>query len=608
MIGRVAHSHFIGGLALSPDGDLLVSCSEDGGIRLWHAEDLSSAGILRSGAPRDEAIAMNRVAFSGDGRHLFVASDDFAIWVFDVAQLRLVATLTGHEGYVRSVRDCGDGVHIISCRHDATIRLWRWRDEECVAVMRDEYDPSAGPIQDVAMVDGQTALTVSVGNRVVQWDLPSGTPTPIFGDDLAKTTFVTETGFLYPPNESGVGNRTPPRGVRVCADGASAGTFNEEVVLWRLDGTAHAAAQIRRIDVGASPVEDVALFVANDREYVACAGATIAIYDHADGASQTVVRSYPNGYKSVVVSHDAQWLFCGTRDGQLERWAIAELIEANLDVGHAAPVQSLCWLDGERCCSGGMDATAILWNNEQPTASLRHDDKFVIVHGEALDRIVVSAGSSPLKLWDPKLQTSIDLVAVDSPNNELTLYSVKEVAALPSNRLLVAGVSAPLAIWDLRPDNPTCELFDGPTPHVLDMALSHDFERALTLAFRKGWGPDAEPSRLHVWDIGARRVIWEVGASVVQGRLRNQSPHPAGRGLVSLSSGERRASHCRRRPQLHRGLHAGNAARRHVRRSARTRHDSLLRGRRRRGPDRPAHRTHARTLPVAVRRHDGLRG
>src|SRR5262249_44632891 len=91
------HEAEVRGVAFSPNGRFLASCSLDRTARVWEI-DSGNCQVLRGHT--DEVFA---VAFHPGGTRLATAGRDRAIWLWDLAKGEEVARLPGHANYFWSL-------------------------------------------------------------------------------------------------------------------------------------------------------------------------------------------------------------------------------------------------------------------------------------------------------------------------------------------------------------------------------------------------------------------------------------------------------------------------------------------------------------------------
>jgi len=72
--------------------------------------------------------------------YLVSGSRDKSIKVWDVETGNEVMTLTGHDNWVRVVKFHPDGIHLISCGDDKTIRFWNLEQQRCVKEIKEAHD------------------------------------------------------------------------------------------------------------------------------------------------------------------------------------------------------------------------------------------------------------------------------------------------------------------------------------------------------------------------------------------------------------------------------------------------------------------------------------
>lgn len=120
-----AHLGYVRTLAISPDGQLLASGSNDKTIKLWH---LGGVGSIPQGTLLFSLNAHNNwirsVAFSPDGQLLATAGDDKVINIWYIPTGQLLNTYPGHSDYIRCLAFTPDGKYLASGSDDATINVW----------------------------------------------------------------------------------------------------------------------------------------------------------------------------------------------------------------------------------------------------------------------------------------------------------------------------------------------------------------------------------------------------------------------------------------------------------------------------------------------------
>lgn len=134
--GEVFHGSRVAieSLAFRADGLQLVSGAADGAVTIWNLEAVV-------GDPIDGTVEQPAgvIALSVDGKRLAttgVSADRPAIVIFDLEAKKVLHTLLGHEGPIRSLAFSPDGLRLVSGSADKSARIWDLGDSKFPELMR----------------------------------------------------------------------------------------------------------------------------------------------------------------------------------------------------------------------------------------------------------------------------------------------------------------------------------------------------------------------------------------------------------------------------------------------------------------------------------------
>ncbi len=163
------HSGPVTAVAMSRDGRLSVSASEDRTLRVWEVESGRELRTLEGHSAKVTGVAM-----SEDGRLAVSASWDKTLKVWDVETGRELRTLQGHTGFVNGVAVSGDGRFAVSASEHG-MRVWHVDSGTELGTLQAaswSWKGHMGDINSVALSrDGGLAVSAGFDHKVNVWDV-----------------------------------------------------------------------------------------------------------------------------------------------------------------------------------------------------------------------------------------------------------------------------------------------------------------------------------------------------------------------------------------------------------------------------------------------------
>ncbi|MCF6260537.1 MAG: pentapeptide repeat-containing protein [Gammaproteobacteria bacterium] len=160
------HSDWVTACAFSPDGQQLLSASRDTTLKLWNWNSGECINTFTG-----HLGLVTACAFSPDGQQLLSASDDNTLKLWDRNSGECINTFTGHSGWVTACAFSPDGQQLLSASDDNTLKLWDRNSKECINTFAGH---SSWVTACAFSPDGQQLLSASRDTTLKLWDRNSG--------------------------------------------------------------------------------------------------------------------------------------------------------------------------------------------------------------------------------------------------------------------------------------------------------------------------------------------------------------------------------------------------------------------------------------------------
>ena len=469
------HTGNVNSVAYSPDGQTLVSASDDNTIRIWNASTGVSFQTLTGHTSR-----VYSAAYSPDGTKIVSGAADGTVRVWNAARGALLDTLTGHTGWIESTVYSSDGTKIVSGSHDRTLRIW---DAETGEMLR-TLSGHSGPIYSAAYSpDGTKIVSGAADNTIRIWDGETG--------QIIHTLrgHGTVRSVAYSPDGTKIVSGGNDRTVRIWD--ADTGEM-----LRTLLGHTHAV-----VSVAYSP--DGAMVVSGED------GGTIRIWSRTGEHIRTLLGHSGSVY-SVVYSPDGTRIASGGRDNTIRFWQapitvkiagsisnvdsefdvsitfssnVTEFIDLDIEVENGS-VTSFSGI-GASYAATIKPSSAGLVSVSVPAKAARRNlasNVYTVIYYPTLEHTggVLSATYSPnaafiatgsaddtIRLWDA--QTAAPLKTLDGHTAD-----VRSVAFSPDSATLAAGsADHTIRIWNPKTGE-SIRMLEGHNGPVYSIAFSPD--------------------------------------------------------------------------------------------------------------------------------------
>lgn len=280
------HTSIVSSVAFSPDIlTTILTGSFDSTTRLWFQGELLH--ILEG-----HTDSVTEAIYMPDGQTVLTGSSDGTARLWDVTTGELIITLMGHSDDVVNIAISPDGKMALTGSLDRTVHLWNLETGELLYLL----DAHSDMVHLVAFSpDGQSVLTGSRDGTVRLWNV--------------------ETGMLH---HSLTGHTSTVVSANYVSDRKTilTASYDGTAILWDIE----TGDELRRYDLQESDLQTAAYLPDENILLIGNANGTARIWDVETGEVVRVLHGHTNRINDVAFSSDGQWIVTGSLDGTARLW------------------------------------------------------------------------------------------------------------------------------------------------------------------------------------------------------------------------------------------------------------------------------------------------
>jgi WD40 repeat protein len=331
--GLLGHDGRLNDVVFSPDGDELLTASDDGTARVWDAR-VDLIGPLPFATQHliaNFTKAVNTVAFSPDGRHSLATSVDGTARLYSGD--RPGPTLR-HGDAVTAAVFSRDGSRVLTASADGTARMSRTTDGTTIATFAHGARVNAADLSR----DGRYVVTAGDGSAWL-WNARSGKRL----HRLADADEVNDARF------------SPDSKLVVTA------SADKTAAIWRVATGEKLATLVGHTDsVVAAAFSPGGRWVAT-----ASADSTARIWNAETGKLRWSLKGHENRITSLAFSHDGRWLATASVDQDARVWSVRTGEKVALLQIHQGPVRAVEFSADDRWVATAGPTAVGIWQTRK---------------------------------------------------------------------------------------------------------------------------------------------------------------------------------------------------------------------------------------------------
>jgi len=389
----------------------LASAGKDGAVKLWNTADFKMLANLTG-----HEGPVTGVAFSANGQVLASSGADRTVRFWNVPKGQLIATVGAHTGSANAVAMHPNNTLAFSAGDDGLLKFWQ------VPPAPSRAFPAQGATVQAAVLspDGNQVLTGGADKTVRLSALATAAETKKYDGAVAAVQSVAL-------NSNGTF--------------VAAGTSEGGLVMWNGPD----AKMLEQISAHTGAVTGLSVNPQNTQLLTGGGDGLLKLWALPPVPARSL--THPDGVLTAAASVDGKRLFTGSNDKILRSWDLTKNAIERQFTGHAGTVSAVAVSgNGQILASGSADTTIRIWNQatgkESAIVGAHNGTVTALAVNAAGSQLLSSGGDGAIKLWQLPMAPPRPFVHPDP---------VTSLAVSPDGNKLLTGSGDKLArLWNLK--------------------------------------------------------------------------------------------------------------------------------------------------------------
>ncbi len=448
-----AHNGAISSIIFSPDGDNILTSSDDNTARLW-----TLSGQQLAVFKGHQAVVISAI-FNPLGDRILTASDDHTAKLWDLTGKELI-NFKGHHGWVKSAIFNPRGDQVLTASSDRTAILWDLTGQKIATFIGHKKTVASA----IFNYQGSKILTASWDKTAILWDLNAKKLAQFKGhkNKVRKAIFNHSSDRILTASD------------------------DETTKLWNIKGkelTSFKGHRGRILNITFNTTDDKVLTSSND--------GTVKLWG-LTGQELASFRSHQDVISSAMFNPTGDKILTTSIDKTAKLWNLNNSKLINFK-GHQQPVfMAVFNPQNNRILTASADSTAKLWSLFGKQLVSFNDHKYDVisaVFNPSGDKVLTASKDNTAKLWDLKGNL---LVTFKGHKGWLR----GAIFNPTGNRILTYSDDNTAKLWSLTGENLVS--FVGHQGTIISALFNHSGNKIITTS---------SDNTAKLWDLTGRELI-----------------------------------------------------------------------------------------------------